>query len=152
MPSNNLHFTREDMRRRTESFFSFCEQQGWSTPALQQPAPLRGRYYYSVTNGSDFALIWFSSTGGIDLNTSEGKVFKSRLLQWIEQEQPNSAALRRERTAQLLSFTPTKREEAIAPSLSEREATDDMLEVIVERLDRIEVLLNQILVRMSEKP
>lgn len=111
MLSNYPHFTKEDMRRRTEAFFSFCEQQGWPAPLLQQPAPLRGRYYYSVSNGSDFALIWFSASGGIDVNASAEGTLKSKLLQWIEQEQPNSAALRRERTARLLSFSPTSTQE-----------------------------------------
>jgi hypothetical protein len=104
-------FTKKLLQSRIEAFQSFVEQLGWDLGA--QPRADKGVLSFFVTDGKTSIWVEFTPQGGIHIWGKPGPL-KTRLVEWISQEQPGYA----DHSASWLS---------LRPKSSVRSETYDML-------------------------
>lgn len=78
-------FTKTLFQCRIETFQTFVEQQGWD-PGVQ-PRAYKGVQSFFVTDGKAVLRVEFTPQGGIHL-WGKPSPLKTRLVEWISQEQP----------------------------------------------------------------
>lgn len=78
-------FTKELLQKRVEAFRSFVEQQGWNPG--DQPREDKGVLPFLVSDGKASIMVSFTPQGGIHI-WGKSSPLKTRLIEWISQEQP----------------------------------------------------------------
>lgn len=78
-------FTKTLFHNRIERFQTFVEQQGWDSGI--QPQAYKGIQSFFVSDGKALIRVEFTPQGGIHI-WGKSSLLKTRLVEWISQEQP----------------------------------------------------------------
>jgi hypothetical protein len=81
-------FTKTLFQHRIETFQTFVEQQGWDSGV--QPRAYKGVQSFFVSDGKALIRVEFTPQGGIHI-WGKSSPLKTRLIEWISQEQPGYA-------------------------------------------------------------